>query len=417
MLDLKYLEGALSGIAEVGKGEVSFDFNGTTLTMRALLPSEEVEIQKYASVVLEDVGDDDAGSVATMEYLDRFKLALISHSIIAIGETNLRDEEFVSTGQKLPNGQEVKIPRWEAIKKIAETWSRPSLTLLFKKYSELVDKIESMAEGAIAFDPVDLDAEILRIETRLSDLHARKKELEAADKDKGQVTNTVNLMAGAIPDVNQEARGLVNTTFSSGAGPPAESNPAQSVAPEEVESGPSEETKAPERDLESPRPSVRRSSIPQTVSSSPPAPNPPSPNPPAPEEEGPEEEEDWEDAREPQEQAPAGLSPEQEQVLSTIEDTSFVDPEKVHEAQAIIQAESQRLARSRASNKRPPHLDALEASRETAQVGTVDGVDAFRIGQPEVLQKTPQGSNLSKEDVNSGATGSQNPRFSPPRRR
>jgi hypothetical protein len=398
MLDLKYLEGALSGIAEVGKGEVTFDFNGTSLTMKALLPSEEVEVQKYASVVLEDVGgEEDAGSTATMEYLDRFKLALISNSIIAIGGDDLRDEGFIATGEKLPNGREVMIPRWEAIRKVAEKWSRPSLTLLFKKYSELIDKIESQAESAVDFDPVDLDTEIERLESRLAELHARKEEIKKEQEPKG-INKMVGAMSGAMSNLDEAAMGIEGTTFEGVGDPPQEEDEGNPPL---------------DRDQETPRPSVRASSIPQDITSQPSSTpqNAPEPEP----------------EPEPDEVAEADLAEaeadeneraeEADRVLNTIEEGSFVDPENKNETQAILQAENERLARSR-SQRRPPHLDALQASKETAQVGSIDGVDAFRIGdQAEEITKPQPSSQVADDDVNSKQDGTRNPRFTPPRRR
>ena len=52
MLDLKTLKDAFSQIEDVGKGEITFDLDGIPVTLRVLLPAEEVLVQKFASCLL-----------------------------------------------------------------------------------------------------------------------------------------------------------------------------------------------------------------------------------------------------------------------------------------------------------------------------------------------------------------------------
>ena len=122
-----------------------------------------------------------------------------------------------------------------------------------------------------------------------------------------------------------------------------------------------------------------------------------------------------------------------------------VDPETSDsfmgdDPEAEIQRENDRLARIRAakaqqqrdlrnqqatapvrSGRRPPHMAAKDvaeeiAATETEQIGDIDGIPAYRVGQPQELNdkfgQTPPNPSMDPSDKQKGT---QNPRFRPPK--
>ena len=190
---------ALAPIEAVGKGEMEFDVGGTTITLRILLPEEEAEVQKHANAVLAD-GDD--GKNNAMEYLERFKLGILSYAVCAVGTQDLRDAPFIETGEKLANGTAVKIPRVTALRQLIGKWSNPIRLALFRKYTDLVVRVEKQAEAAIKFDPTDIDAEIERLEERLAKLKETKGE-----QTKGLETDMARMVKSVADEDARKAAG------------------------------------------------------------------------------------------------------------------------------------------------------------------------------------------------------------------
>lgn len=56
-------------------------------------------------------------------------------------------------------------------------------TSVFKKFSELVDKVEKEVETTIHFDDVDYDAEIARLEEKIGDLKIQKSQKDLGSND------------------------------------------------------------------------------------------------------------------------------------------------------------------------------------------------------------------------------------------
>lgn len=182
MIDFNSLEQSLSAITQIGKGESTIDVNGVSITLRVLNPDEELEVQKSASDVLK-VNKDSMDAVATLEYLDKFRLGVLSHAIVEINGQDFRGVQFIETGDTLPNGKRVQIPKPQALKKLLSSFSRTILVGIFKKYTELVEKTEFEAEKFIEFSVEDSDSEIARLRERISELERSKEERLKKEKD------------------------------------------------------------------------------------------------------------------------------------------------------------------------------------------------------------------------------------------
>ena len=172
MLDIKALEKALTVIGNVGKGEFTFDVDGTPVTMRVLTADEDMVVQKYAREGgnTED-GEEDSGA---MNLLERFKRMSLATSIVQIGTIDLRGEDFIATGEVTESGVPIRVSRVTAVRKIIDGWTRTATLALFQKYLEMVRRADAAAEKSVQFDTQDLDAEIGRVERRLTELKEEK---------------------------------------------------------------------------------------------------------------------------------------------------------------------------------------------------------------------------------------------------
>ena len=177
MLDLNSLKNAFSKIAEIGKGEDTFDLNGTKITIRLLLPSEEVEVQKQSSFAYTEEGKESGenSTLATTKYLETFKLGVLSYAIVRVNDLDLRNVEYIPTGEHLPNGKPVRITKIKAVKDLLLSFSRRAVDTIFQKYTDLSTKTDIESDNALDYTPLDISEEITRLEERLEELK-RKQE-------------------------------------------------------------------------------------------------------------------------------------------------------------------------------------------------------------------------------------------------
>jgi len=187
ILQMSALEQALSSIEEIGKGELQFEVNGISLTLRTLSPEEDLAVQRYASQSYQQ-DEDDADATAAIEYIDRFRMTLISYALVELNGQNFRGVEFFETGEVLDNGVRVKVPKHEALRKlIQEKWSSSLRQGVFKKYGELTSQVERKAESAIEFEPSDIESEIQLLEEKLKILKEQRDEDQEELKEKHNV--------------------------------------------------------------------------------------------------------------------------------------------------------------------------------------------------------------------------------------
>jgi len=172
MLNLQNLKEAFSDLDQIGKGETTFEINNTTITIRLLLPSEEMDVQKQAGQAYSD-NNDTGQAVATAAYLENFKINVLSYAVIAVGDCDLRNEEYVETGEYLKSGVAVKIPKTKAVKDLLSNFSRKVLDGIFQRYTDLSTRIDLQSEELMDYVPIDLEAEVERLEAKLSVLRDR----------------------------------------------------------------------------------------------------------------------------------------------------------------------------------------------------------------------------------------------------
>ena len=211
-MDISSLQQAMAPLLEIGKSEVQFEVEGNTICMRPLLPVEEVTVQRYAASILDRVqqvdgltNDDQMSRAAALDYFDRFRIEVISHSVVEISGLSLRGIKTIETGEVLDNGTKVKVPKPIAMRQMVEKWSRAMLTVCFAKYGDMVKEIADQAEKMVEKSNSDLEVEIERVEARLEGLKRDRSTRASGDPSitSKQVQNLVQ--AGELMKKQVEA--------------------------------------------------------------------------------------------------------------------------------------------------------------------------------------------------------------------
>lgn len=365
MLNLQILEQAFSSISNIGKGTIECDVDGQSVLLMALLPHEEVAVQKYAAVALEE--NKDALSANT-EFLDRFQVSLLSYAVVKVGPLDLRTYEYIETGEKLPNGVAVKIPRHDAVRRMVGGWSRVVRQYLFRKYSELMERIDIDADKLIKYDPIDLDAEIERLTDRIKDLRDRKAEQESEKQAKHPFRQQVDNFANrpekeAQPEPEQPQQPLPPD-------PPFQPQPRQPITPSTMPP-PAKMAPAPQPSAAQVLDNIEQAQAQVQVEMG--------------------DDLETQIAAENQRLLLARQARQQQQVAPPI----------VHQPQPV--------------RRPPPHLSvSLDEENLDAveKLGEVGGQEAYRIGQvPTLSDKSPQTRDASRAVVNQPSKGTENPRF------
>lgn len=372
------LKQAFAPLSKIGRDEVAFEIGGQQITLAPLLPRDEVEVQKYASGILTDIqveeGLDDAAGMSrasALDYLDRFRTEIIANAIVQINDLDLRDIETLETGETLPNGTPVRIPRRKAMREIVQGWSRAMLTICFSRYGELLQKIADEAEVLASETVADLDVEIDRVESRLARLRDER-----------------DMRAKGDPSVTaRQIQGLISADKALRAEAEAASEVAADMARTRREKGTSAPEPTPEPSPEptpEPQTEARRSVIPPTAP-------PPTAAPPPPE-------------------------PDLAEAMFTSSFGDPGDPEPVISDEERRITEARRAAREARAANPPPSVDPL---RDAKPVGTLGGLDAYRLPSEEVSPRgrpaNPEAHKQQSKDVSFDPTrGTENPNFKPP---
>lgn len=401
------LEKALAPIEHIGQEELTFEADGVKVTLRVMLPEEENEVQRYASKALPaPLGDEESekiDGIDQLDYIERFKLAVLSHALVAVGDSDFRDLKYVETDEKLENDKNVSIEKHVAMRKILFKWSGALRTLMFQKYSDLLDIMEAKAEKAIEFEPSDITTEIQRLERNLKRL--KEKQANGPRSARSPLKSQVQSIAESEKPFAESA--------------------ADSTSPQGEEL---EKTQTQETQVSLETDSDHRQPITPPVVNVPPArsvspPLPPSPQPVSPEEI-------------PSQQ---GGTPIPVDMPGSLVDTSDTDGLRaaVAEEEARIIKRRQEASADPTLNapsllndtpvqeavQRPPHVDAAEVAASAVpeggfkEAGNVGGVKAFRLPPESLTRNQAQQAPKERLEVNpSKPQGSRNPRFVSPRK-
>jgi len=188
-MNLQSLRQALAPLTKFGSDESEFDVEGTSVALRPLLPREEISCQQYAAAVLATTQDEEGlededplTRTAALRYFDQFRIEVISYALVQVDDTDLRETSFIETGETLENGTAVKVAKNVALRDIiTESWSRGMITIAFSKYGDLITVIAEKADKVAKASVADLDAEIERVEGRLTSLREEREKRAKGD--------------------------------------------------------------------------------------------------------------------------------------------------------------------------------------------------------------------------------------------
>ena len=129
-MNLSDLKSVLAPLSEIGKDEFTFSIDGATITVRPLLPHEEVAVQKYSASILDSAQEEEGASMddhmsraAALDYFDRFRIEVVAHAVCQINDNDLRGVDYIETGETLSNGKPIRVPRYVAMRDlITNTW-------------------------------------------------------------------------------------------------------------------------------------------------------------------------------------------------------------------------------------------------------------------------------------------------------
>jgi hypothetical protein len=217
-MDLQSLRQALKPLEKFGQDEFSFDVEGLQVSLRPLLPHEEVKCQKHAAQILKESAaedgledEDELTRATTLRYFDQFRAEVISYALVQVGVQDLRGTRHVETGEVLENGVKVKEPLQKALRGLINTtWSRAMITICFSRYGDMVTKIAEKADR-IAKDSIsDLDAEIDRVAMRLENLKSERA--KRASGDPSVTTQQIQALVRAGEALDQEIDDAIQTS-------------------------------------------------------------------------------------------------------------------------------------------------------------------------------------------------------------
>lgn len=176
-------------LTDLGKGESSFEVNGLQITLRNLTPEEEIATQRYSrAAIIEGESND---QISGLDFLDRFRASCLGFAIVQIGDMDFRGVSTIETGEKLPNGVTVKVKKHEAIITVTGGWSRSMMTAIFQRFTALTDRLDALVDKNIQYDDDHIDAEVARLEERLTELRATKTKRTSGENDPRTGTQNV----------------------------------------------------------------------------------------------------------------------------------------------------------------------------------------------------------------------------------
>jgi len=226
MVNLKALEAAIHKVEKIRDHEFDFEVDGIKIYMRPLRADEETEIQRYAQVALEAVTEEDTDQATFADFMDRMRHATLGFALVQIGTLNLRDVEYIATGEMTDTGQEVSIPKWEAICNLIKMdWTRTMLAQVFAKFGEMLERMELRAQKAVSFEAVDLQEEIERTQRRLDEL--KKAQTKIKQPQASRIPPKQPQQTAPDPEVQEVVDQVVSEQPQQGREPASQSAPPQ----------------------------------------------------------------------------------------------------------------------------------------------------------------------------------------------
>lgn len=185
-IDIEALTGALGKIGSLGQSEKTFRAGDHTVAIRLLGADEEKEVEKFSQIAWSEAVDD-SDPAAVADWVDRARVATLSHVLLRIDDLDFRNEEYIETGEMDEAGTPIRKPRYLVMREVIKTWTRSVIHLCYVKYSELQATVEVSASQAIEVNEDSLNTEIKRLLGRVDTLERLKSKRDTTDAAKEKV--------------------------------------------------------------------------------------------------------------------------------------------------------------------------------------------------------------------------------------
>jgi len=159
---------ALARARNVGLVEEQVNVCGCTVVLRNLRPDE------YEAILAESSEKKDAG------FIGAFQMGHVCRAICEINGVDLRDLEYIETTQPDPKtgkDRKVTLERHEWLRSnVLNSWSREALSVLYRKFVDVLDKAERTSVDGVVFTVPDESNED-KFHRLLGELKALEEEL------------------------------------------------------------------------------------------------------------------------------------------------------------------------------------------------------------------------------------------------
>ena len=184
---LSQLQKAFEPLTQLSQAEAIVDVAGTAVHLRLLSPDEELECQQESQSFISDLEEDAEDNLArtkAIQFLDAFRMAVLSRAMVQISDNDLRTTTVIETGETLDNGVTVKITKVQAVRTILEGFPRSIQVRLMQEYHILTESVSKVVEKAIIGEYNSAEAEIEDLEAKIQEIKQTQKGKESAvDED------------------------------------------------------------------------------------------------------------------------------------------------------------------------------------------------------------------------------------------
>ena len=170
---LSQLQKAFEPLTKLSQAEAKVEVAGVDVYLRLLSPDEELECQQEAQSLFSDDEEEDVDDIArtkAIQFLDTFRLGVLSRAIVQIGDNDLRGVSVVETGEVLDNGVSIKVTKVQAVRTIVESFPRSIQVRLMQEFHILTESVSQVVEKAIIGEYSASEAEIEDLENRIKEI-------------------------------------------------------------------------------------------------------------------------------------------------------------------------------------------------------------------------------------------------------
>lgn len=208
-MQLSQLQKAFEPLTKLSRAEAKVEVAGVDVYLRLLSPDEELECQQESQSHISDLdGEDvveDIARTKAIQFLDAFRMGVLSRAIVQIGDNDLREVSVIETGDFLDNGVPVKVTKVQAVRTILEGFPRSIQVRLMQEFHILTESVSQVVEKAIVGEFSSSEAEIKDLESRIEEIKSSESVKSGAlDEDIRKTMRTAQSVSDGFVDQRKE---------------------------------------------------------------------------------------------------------------------------------------------------------------------------------------------------------------------